>query len=66
MQDVSQLPVLVTGLAFLLATAFGAVATRVNFCTMGAIKDVVNFDDAGRLRMWVSAVADRTHGMMRR
>ena len=57
MQDANQLPVLVTGLAFLLATAFGAVATRVNFCTMGAISDVVNFGDARRLRMWVLAVA---------
>jgi uncharacterized protein len=57
MQDVSQLPALVTGPAFLLATAFGAVAARVNFCTMGAISDVVNFGDARRLRMWLLAVA---------
>ena len=41
----AHLPSLVTGLAFLLATVFGAVATRVNFCTMGAISDVVNFGD---------------------
>jgi hypothetical protein len=30
-----------------------AVATRVNFCTMGAISDVVNFGDSRRLRMWL-------------
>jgi uncharacterized membrane protein YedE/YeeE len=56
-QDVSHLPALVTGLAFLLATVFGAVATRVNFCTMGAISDVVNFGDSRRLRMWLLAIA---------
>ena len=55
--DVSHLPALVTGLAFLLATVFGAVATRVNFCTMGAISDVVNFGDTRRLRMWLLAIA---------
>ena len=57
MQDVSHLPGLVTGLAFVLAAVFGAVATRVNFCTMGAISDVVNFGDSRRLRMWVLAIA---------
>jgi hypothetical protein len=31
MQDVSHLPGLVTGLAFVLAAVFGAVATLVNF-----------------------------------
>ena len=57
MADVAHLQSLVTGLAFLLAAAFGAVATRVNFCTMGAISDVVNFGDSRRLRMWLLAVA---------
>jgi uncharacterized protein len=57
MQDVSQIPAVVVGLAFVLAAAFGAIATRVNFCTMGAISDVVNFGDARRLRMWLLAVA---------
>jgi hypothetical protein len=57
MQDVSHLPGLVTGLAFVLAAVFGAVATRVNFCTMGAISDVVNFGDTRRLRMWLLAIA---------
>ena len=66
MQDVSQLPALVTGLAFPLATAFGAIGARVDFCTVGAISDVVNFGGVRRLRMWLLAVADRTNGMMRR
>ena len=57
MQDASHLPGLVTGLAFVLAAVFGAVATRVNFCTMGAISDVVNFGDTRRLRMWLLAIA---------
>ena len=57
MQDVSHLPVLVTGLAFVLAFVFGAVAKRVNFCTMGAITDVVNFGDWRRMRMWLLAIA---------
>jgi hypothetical protein len=57
MQDVSHLPGLITGLAFALAAVFGAVATRVNFCTMGAISDVVNFGDSRRLRMWLLAIA---------
>jgi len=57
MPDASHLPGLVTGLAFVLAAVFGAVATRVNFCTMGAISDVVNFGDTRRLRMWVLAIA---------
>jgi uncharacterized membrane protein YedE/YeeE len=57
MPDVNHLAALVIGAAFLLATVFGAVAARVNFCTMGAISDVVNFGDSRRLRMWVLAVA---------
>ena len=57
MSDVNHLAVLVTGSAFVLAAIFGAVATRVNFCTMGAISDVVNFGDSRRLRMWLLAVA---------
>jgi len=57
MHDANHVAGLVVGSAFLLAAVFGAVATRVNFCTMGAISDVVNFGDSRRLRMWVLAVA---------
>jgi len=57
MSEPSQLPALVTGLAFVLAVVFGAVANRVNFCTMGAISDVVNFGDWRRMRMWLLAIA---------
>jgi uncharacterized membrane protein YedE/YeeE len=48
---------LVTGLAFALAFAFGAVAYRVSFCTMGSITDIVTFGDWRRMRMWLLAIA---------
>src|SRR6185369_13872919 len=56
MQDVHHVALIVTISAFLLAAIFGAVANRVNFCTMGAISDFVNFGDSRRLRMWLLAV----------
>ncbi|MDQ2917264.1 MAG: YeeE/YedE family protein [Pseudomonadota bacterium] len=57
MKDPAVLANLVTGLAFALAFAFGAVAHRVSFCTMGAVTDVVNFGDWRRMRMWILAIA---------
>ena len=53
----ADLPLLVAGLSFGLAFIFGAVANRVNFCTMGAVVDVLNFGDWRRVRMWVLAIA---------
>ncbi len=53
----TQLPVLVASLAFALAFVFGAVANRTNFCTMGAVVDIVTFGDWRRMRMWVLAIA---------
>jgi uncharacterized membrane protein YedE/YeeE len=40
-----------------LSAAFGALAQRTHFCTMGAIADVVNMGDWTRMRMWVLAIA---------
>ena len=57
MQGTAHLAALVTGLAFALAFAFGAVAHRVSFCTMGSITDIVNFGDWRRMRMWLLAIA---------
>ncbi len=57
MDTASNLPALVCGLAFVLAVVFGAVANRVNFCTMGAVADIVNFGDWRRMRMWLLAIA---------
>ena len=54
---IAHLPALVAGSAFVLAFIFGAVANRVNFCTMGAVTDIVNFGDWRRMRMWVLAIA---------
>jgi hypothetical protein len=39
---------------FALGRAFGAVAPRSNFCTMGAMSDIVNMNrrPRGSLRVW--------------
>lgn len=42
---------------FALAFVFGAIAHKTNFCTMGALSDVVNMGHWGRLRMWLLAIA---------
>jgi uncharacterized membrane protein YedE/YeeE len=42
---------------FALGLAFGAVAQRANFCTMGALSDIVNMGHWGRARMWLLAIA---------
>jgi hypothetical protein len=48
--------------AFALAFLFGAVANKTNFCTMGAVSDVVNMGDWNRMRMWLLAIAVATAG----
>lgn len=58
----SALAVLVPGLAFLLAGAYGAVSHRTGFCTMGAIADVVTFGDRQRLRAYVLAIVTAIAG----
>ena len=57
MHDVQQLQALVALTGFALAVAFGAIAQRVDFCTMGAITDVVVSADWRRMRMWLLAIA---------
>ena len=42
--------------AFALSALFGAIVHRTNFCTMGAITDVVTMGNATRLRQWALAV----------
>ncbi|HZZ92987.1 MAG TPA: YeeE/YedE family protein [Usitatibacter sp.] len=42
---------------FVLGFVFGAVANRTNFCTMGAVSDIVNMGSWGRMRMWLLAIA---------
>jgi uncharacterized membrane protein YedE/YeeE len=53
----SNLPALVAWGGFILAFIFGFVANRTNFCTMGAVSDVVNMGSWGRMRMWLMAIA---------
>ncbi|HRI18274.1 MAG TPA: YeeE/YedE family protein, partial [Burkholderiaceae bacterium] len=48
---------LVVGAGFVLGFVFGLVAARTNFCTMGALSDVVNMGHWGRVRMWMLVVA---------
>ena len=42
---------------FALAFVFGAIANKTNFCTMGALSDIVNMGHWGRMRMWLLAIA---------
>ncbi|HXV08031.1 MAG TPA: YeeE/YedE family protein [Burkholderiales bacterium] len=55
--DPEHLGATIAWLGFGLAFVFGAVAHRVNFCTMGAVSDAVNIGDWGRMRMWLLAIA---------
>jgi uncharacterized membrane protein YedE/YeeE len=47
---------LVAWLGFLLSFVFGYVANKTSFCTMGAVSDVVNMGDWGRMRAWLLAI----------
>lgn len=40
---------------FIIAIILGIVVNKTNFCTMGAVSDLVNIGDAGRLRAWILA-----------
>lgn len=42
---------------FAIAFLMGAVVSKTNFCTMGAVSDWVNMGDTGRFRAWVLAIA---------
>jgi uncharacterized membrane protein YedE/YeeE len=56
LEDLS--PHVVAALAALpIGMLFGAVVQRTNFCTMGAVSDVVLFGDWRRLRAWLLAIA---------
>jgi hypothetical protein len=48
--------------AFAVSIAFGFIAQRTHFCTMGAISDVVNMGSWTRMRMWGMAVGVATIG----
>ena len=57
MTSPEHLPTLVAWLGLLAGGVFGAAGQRANFCTMGAISDIVAFGDWRRMRMWVLAIA---------
>ena len=42
---------------FIIAAVLGAIVSKTNFCTMGAVSDWVNMDDHGRMRAWLLAMA---------
>ena len=42
---------------FFLSIILGIVVNKTNFCTMGAISDLVNIGDASRMRSWFLAIS---------
>jgi hypothetical protein len=42
---------------FVIAVFLGVVVNKTNFCTMGAVSDMVNIGDYGRFRAWILAIA---------
>lgn len=54
--DFQQLETTVLWAAFAVSLAFGFIAQRTQFCTMGAISDIVNMGSWTRMRMWGMAV----------
>ncbi len=42
---------------FGIALVMGALVNKTNFCTMGAVSDMVNMGDYGRFRAWMLAIA---------
>ncbi len=54
--DLPALTQRVLWLAFALGLAFGAIARRTHFCTMGAVSDIVGMGDWSRMRMWLLAL----------
>ena len=60
MEITTQVLVWAFGLAFIL----GIVATKTNFCTMGAVSDIVNIGDTGRMRAWVFAIGAAILGVL--
>ncbi|MGB7991940.1 MAG: YeeE/YedE family protein [Candidatus Methylophosphatis roskildensis] len=50
-------PSSIAWLGFALGALFGAVGNRTNFCTLGAVADIVAMGDWNRMRMWLLAIA---------
>ena len=54
--DLHKLQTLVLWAAFAVSAAFGFIAQRTHFCTMGAVSDIVNMGDWMRMRTWGMAI----------
>jgi uncharacterized membrane protein YedE/YeeE len=54
--DVASLQHLVAWSTFAIAFVMGVAMSRSNFCTMGAVSDIVNMGDWTRMRMWLAAI----------
>lgn len=54
--DVTQLSQTVVALTFVISAVLGVVMSRTDFCTMGAVSDIVNLGDWTRMRMWLAAM----------
>lgn len=54
--DIASLQRTVVWSTFALGVILGAVMNRTNFCTMGAVSDIVNIGDWTRMRMWLGAI----------
>jgi uncharacterized membrane protein YedE/YeeE len=54
--DLSSLHAQVLWAAFVVSLLFGWIAQKTQFCTMGALSDIVNMGDWTRMRMWGMAV----------
>ena len=57
MNSASNLASTVAWLGFGVAFVLGAISARTQFCTLGAVSDIVNMGDFTRMRMWVMAMA---------
>ena len=57
MSNTANLAATVAWLSFAIAFILGAISARTQFCTLGAVSDIVNMGDFSRMRMWVLAMA---------
>ncbi len=48
---------------FIISVILGAIVNKTNFCTMGAVSDMVNIGDYSRFRAWLLAIAVATIGV---
>jgi uncharacterized membrane protein YedE/YeeE len=49
---------------FGIALLMGAIVNKTNFCTMGAVSDMVNMGDLGRFRAWLLAIGVALTGVV--